>query len=384
RDTDISLREGKPELQVQLDRVRAADLGLNLSAVAMALRNSLEGNTDAKFRERGEEFDIRVQFADLDRSNVDSLRQVVVGSVNPRGGNPEPVYLGDVAKIEYGAGPTKVDRKNRLRRVLVTAYLREGAALGNIQRVLQPKLKELPLGEVKLGWEGESRRMGEEMAYMFSALLLAIILVYLLMAALFDNLLHPFTIMLSLPMALIGAITALVLVGKTLSIVAMIGIIMLVGLVTKNAILLVDYTNTLRARKEIQQGCETEECRRRMRNEAIEEAGPTRLRPILMTTIAMVFGMLPIALGIGRASEFRSPLAVAVIGGLLVSTLLTLVMIPVVYSLFDDLLILIARLLGRYPRAQGAAALAGGSGNGRRGRRTPAPAESEESEAARR
>ncbi|MBI3947915.1 MAG: efflux RND transporter permease subunit [Armatimonadetes bacterium] len=323
RDADISLRAGKPELQVRLDRVRAAALGMDLSSVAMALRNSLEGNTDSKFRERGEEFDIRVQFADVDRNRVDSLRQVVVGSAVSRTGAVEPVYVGDVANIAYGAGPSKIDREDRVRRVLVTAYLEPGYPLGNVQQKVAPTLRDIPLGDMRLNWGGEAEVMADESRYMFSALLLAVVLVYLLMAALFNNLLHPFTIMLSLPMALVGAVVALVIAGKTMSIVAMIGIIMLVGLVTKNAILLVDYTNTLRER-----GIE--------RNRAIQEAGPTRLRPILMTTTAMVLGMMPIALGIGRASEMRSPLATAVIGGLIISMLLTLVMIPVIYSLFDD------------------------------------------------
>jgi len=166
---------------------------------------------------------------------------------------------------------------------------------------------------------------------------LSIILVYLLMAALFESWLHPFTILLSLPMALVGAIIALVLAGMTRNIVSLIGFIMLVGLVTKNALLLVDYTNTLR-----QRGLE--------RAEAILTAGPTRLRPILMTTLSMIFGMLPIALKLGRAAEQRAPLGVAVIGGLLLSTVLTLVVIPVVYTLFDDLGGLLAKVRRRGAR----------------------------------
>lgn len=334
RDTDISLRAGKPELQVRLDRTRAAALGYDLSSVAMALRNSIEGNTDAKYRERGEEYNIRVQFADLDRDRIDSVRQVVVGSVTPRPGDTEPVYLGDIAKITYGAGPTKVDRKNRMRMVSVTGFLAPGVAMGTVQKQVDEILKSVPLGDVRMSWGGDAQMMAENFKYMFSALFLSIVLVYLLMAALFDNLLHPLTIMMSLPMALVGAVAALVLWHKPMSIISMIGIIMLVGLVTKNAILLIDYTNTLRARG-------------MKRNDAIQQAGPTRLRPILMTTFAMIFGMLPVALEIGRASEMRSPMAVAVIGGLVVSSLLTLVMIPVVYSLFDDAMLLAGRF-GRW------------------------------------
>ncbi|NLC58728.1 MAG: efflux RND transporter permease subunit [Armatimonadetes bacterium] len=347
RDTDISLRAGKPELQVQLDRVRAAAMGLDLSSVAMAVRNSLDGNTDAKYRERGEEFNIRVQFADFDRNSTESLQQVVIGSTLLPTGQLEPVYLGDIAHVTDGAGPTKIDRKNRMRQVLITGYLVPGAVFGNVQNAVNQVLKEVPVGDLVLEWGGEAEMMQENFAYLFGALTLAVILVYLLMSALFNNLLHPFTIMLSLPMALVGAIAALVITGKSMSIISMIGIIMLVGLVTKNAILLIDYTNTLRSRWEEENPPRSPEDRRRIRNEAIQEAGPTRLRPVLMTTVAMVLGMMPIALEIGRASEMRSPLAVCVIGGLIVSTLLTLVMIPVIYSLLDDFLAFAARQLQR-------------------------------------
>ena len=186
------------------------------------------------------------------------------------------------------------------------------------------QLTGLPLVGVSLRWAGEAETMEESARAMVAALLLAILLAYMLMAALFNSFVHPLTIMLSLPMALVGAILALALLGESLSIVSMIGFIMLVGLVAKNAILLVDYINTLRARG-------------LARDAAVQEAGPTRLRPILMTTLSTTIAMLPVAVRFGRASEMRAPMAVAVIGGLLLSTLLTLVIIPVVYTCFDDL-----------------------------------------------
>jgi len=176
---------------------------------------------------------------------------------------------------------------------------------------------------VALNAGGDAQSQREEFPNLIGSFFLSIIFVYLLMAVLFNSLLHPLTIQFSLPMALTGAIAALVIAHQTLSIISMIGFIMLVGLVQKNAILLIDYINTLRGRGY-------------RRDDAIREAGPTRLRPILMTTFAMVFGMLPISLGLGKASEQRAPLATGVIGGLILSTLLTLVVIPVVYSLFDD------------------------------------------------
>jgi HAE1 family hydrophobic/amphiphilic exporter-1 len=337
-DTDISLRPGKPEAQIDVDRVRAAELGLDVAEIGATVRRSIEGDDTAKFREAGEQFPIRVQFRDQDRGRLTDLANVVIGS-RMVDGYAEPIRVGDVATVSMGAGPTKIDRKDRLRSVVVSAYLAPGAAAGSIQPLINAKIKDVPLGDIKLNAAGEAEQMQTEGAYLMSALALSIILVYLLMATLFNNLLHPLTIQLSLPMALVGAIGALVLANQTLSIISMIGFIMLVGLVQKNAILLVDYTNTLRARG-------------MSRDEAIQEAGPTRLRPILMTTLAMVFGMLPVALAIGRASEQRAPLATAVIGGLIVSTLLTLVMIPVIYTLFDDVLAWAQRKLDRHARGR--------------------------------
>jgi hydrophobic/amphiphilic exporter-1 (mainly G- bacteria), HAE1 family len=332
-DPDISLRPGKPEAQIHVDRVRAAEMGWDVSQIGTAVRNSIEGNDDAKYREAGEQFPVRVQFRELDRGNLDDIGNVVIGSRWVNGAN-QPVRVTDVADVQLGEGPTKIDRKDRLRKVTVTAYLAPGIAAGNIGQLINQRIADIPMGDIKLNAGGDADRMKTEGPYMASALLLSIILVYLLMAVLFNSLLHPLTIQLSLPMALIGAILALVLANQTLSIISVIGFIMLVGLVQKNAILLVDYTNTLRARG-------------LARNEAIQQAGPTRLRPILMTTLAMIFGMLPTAIGIGRASEQRAPLATAVIGGLILSTLLTLVMIPVIYTLFDDVVSWLARITSR-------------------------------------
>jgi len=321
-NTDVSWKVGKPELKATVDRVRAAEMGLTVGQIASALRTSIEGNTDTHFREGGREYDIRVRLNEFDRYSLSDVGRVVVGSVNH-----SPVYLQDVAQIKQDTGPTKIERKNRQRKVSVTADIAHGYHLGNVQKVLDKKLaKEVDLGNVRLHWAGETEQMKESFGHMLSALLLAIALVYMLMAALFESLLNPFIIMFSLPMALVGAILALAMSGESLSIISMIGFIMLMGLVTKNAILLIDYTNTLR-----QRGME--------RNAAVLEAGPTRLRPILMTTLAMIFGMLPTALKLGRGSEMRAPMAVAVIGGLIVSTLLTLLVIPTLYTIFDDLVV---------------------------------------------
>lgn len=330
---DVSLRPGKPEAQVIVDREKASDLGLDVSAIGAAVRNAIAGNNDAKYRENGEQFDVRVQFAAADRRRVEDLGDLIVGSQTVNG-QAYPVRLQDVADVRSGEGPSKIDRQDRLRKVTVTAYLAPGVPAGNIQRVIQKAIADIPLGSIHLNAGGDAQSQREEFPHLMSSFLLSIIFVYLLMAVLFNSLVHPLTIQLSLPMALTGAIAALVIAHQTLSIISMIGFIMLVGLVQKNAILLIDYTNTLRGRGY-------------RRDDAIREAGPTRLRPILMTTFAMIFGMLPIAIGLGRASEQRAPLATAVIGGLLLSTLLTLVVIPVVYTIFDDIAAWFARRVAR-------------------------------------
>jgi len=335
-NADISTRIGKPEQRIVIDRDKAAAYGLSIASIAEALRVSLEGTSNGElvYRDRGNEYNIRVRFSDLDRHNVEEIRNIVVGYTTSPNGVSQPIRLADVAGpngIFLASGPTKIDRYNRLKWVSVTANVAPGYAPGNMQLNIDRKLKNIDFGANTYSWGGENKTQAEEGRYIGAALGLAVILVYMLMAALFDNLLYPLIIMLSMPQAMIGALIGLMIAGHALTIIAMIGIIMLVGLVTKNAILLVDYTNTLR-----QRGLS--------RTDAILEAGPTRLRPILMTTIAMIFGMLPTALGLGRGAEFRSPMATAVIGGLILSTLLTLLVIPCFYTYVDDF----SRFLSRW------------------------------------
>ncbi len=316
---DISYKATKPEVQVRLDRQRAADLGLSVASVAQGLRDAVEGNIDSKFRDNGEQYDIRVQYGKTDRSRVTDVSRVIVGNRNGT-----PIYVSDVARSIQGTGPTEIDRRNRQRQITVSAYLAPGLVIGNMQQLINPQIQALDLGNASYQWQGEANTMAEEGQYMIAALGLAVLLVYMLMAALFNNLLYPFIIMLTIPQALVGGLLGLLIAGVPLSIIAMIGVIMLMGLVTKNAILLVDYTNTLRARGF-------------RREDALTEAGPTRLRPILMTTLAQIFGSLPIALALGRGSEFRQPLGIVIIGGLLLSSLLTLLVIPCTYTVFDDI-----------------------------------------------
>ena len=328
---DISTRIGKPEQQIKIDRTKASSFGLSIAQIATALRTSIEGdNTSVVFRENGNEYPVNIHFQQADRSDVNQVSNMVVGSVIGPNGVSQPVKLSDVADVTLATGPTKIDRLDRQTLVSVTANVAPGYAPGNMQLNIDKKLAGVKLGTNTYAWGGENKTQAEEGKYMGAALGLAIILVYMLMAALFDNLLYPLVIMVSLPQAIVGALIGLMVAGQALSIVAMIGIIMLIGLVTKNAILLVDYTNTLR-----EKGLS--------RTDAILEAGPTRLRPILMTTIAMIFGMLPTAMSLGRGGEFRAPVATSIVGGLILSTLLTLLVIPCVYTYFDDL----SRFIGR-------------------------------------
>ncbi len=318
-DPDVSLRLGRPEAQVQLDRTRAATLGVGAAQAGAVLRDALEGNAESTYRDQGAEFPIRVQMADIDSHSPEGLRDVPVAFSGNRA-----VTLGQVAAISYGVGPAAIDRINGQRMVTVSAQLAAGYPAGNAQKDIQKLIDTMDLKGIVVHFGGEAEAMDENIPFFAMALGLAVVLVYLVMASLFNSLLNPFIIMFTLPMALVGALGALALTGETISLVSMIGIIMLTGLMGRNAILLIDYTGTLRAR-----GAE--------RTEAVVEAGATRLRPILMTTLATIFGMLPVALRIGRASELRAPMAIVVIGGLLVSTVLTLVVIPVLYTLFDDL-----------------------------------------------
>lgn len=318
-DPDVSSRSGKPEVRVEIDPNRAAPFGVAPSLAGAILRDSVSGNTDTLFRQGGQEFPIRVQLEGVQRDNPADVRNIVVGS-DLQGG---PVTLADVASISQSAGPTNIDRHNGQRVVTVSANLTAGTPLGNVRPLIQKEIDSLPHPDIDIRWSGEAETLDENAPIFANALILAILLVYLVMASLFNNLGTPFVIMFTLPMALIGALGALVLLHETLSLVSCIGVIMLVGLMGRNAILLLDYANTLRER-----GMD--------RTEALIEAGATRLRPILMTTTATIVGMLPVALRIGQASEIRAPMAIVVIGGLIVSTGLTLIVIPVLFSLFDD------------------------------------------------
>jgi len=319
-DVDVSYKPSRPERRITVDRLRASQLDMTVAQVATAARTAIDGDDTAKFRDSGTEYPIRVHYAQNERDKTSDVESLIVGT---RDG--APIYLNDVARVNYDNAPTKIDRKNRQRVVYVTANLAQGAQMGNVNQAIEMALGKTPLvAGTTVGSGGSTKMMTESFGYMGSALVLAVLLVYMLLGALFESFLTPFVIMFSLPQAMVGGLLALLITGNPMSIVGMIGIIMLIGLVTKNAILLIDYTNTLMSRG-------------KNRHDALLEAGPTRLRPILMTTFAMIGGMLPTALALSEGSETRSPMAITVIGGLILSTMLTLIVIPVMFTIVDDI-----------------------------------------------
>jgi HAE1 family hydrophobic/amphiphilic exporter-1 len=343
-DVDVSWRTGRPEVRARIDREKAADYGLSAVQIARALRLSIAGDPITTYREGGDEYDIRLRLRGLDRSSVTDVSSVLVGT--HRG---LPVELRDVADVYAAAGYTNLDRKNKQRMVAVTSNL-AGIVLSDGQQAITRRIMaewgtdasvvgsegaganvgsaqgaaDMMLGNVRLHWGGESEEQAESMGRLVFALMLATAFVFMTMSGLFNSVRDPLVIMLTLPMAFVGAIVALAVTHNSISIISMIGIIMLMGIVGKNAILMVDYTRTLRARGY-------------GRTEAVLEAGPTRMRPVLMTTLATIGGMLPTALALNEGGEWRSPMAIAVIGGLILSTVLTLLMIPIMYTAAEDI-----------------------------------------------
>ncbi len=321
RDVDSSYDNNKPEVNIYVKRDEAADLGVSPAAVASTVRALIGGEDVAKYKYGGDRYNVSVRLTEPDRNKPRDINLLAVR--NRRG---DLVRLQSVARVREEGGPVQIDRYNRTRQITVFANLqRDRKVLGQAVTEINGLVSDLQLAPgYAAGFAGMADTMRESFGYLLFALLLSVIMVYMVLAAQFESFVHPLTIMLSLPLSAVGALGALALARMTISIFTMIGFIMLMGLVTKNAILLVDYTNTLRRRDGMD------------RTAALLKAGPTRLRPILMTTFAMIFGMLPIALSRGEGSESRGPMAVAVIGGLVTSTLLTLVVVPVIYTLFDD------------------------------------------------
>ncbi len=331
-DVDRSLDRDKPEIRVQVDRKLASDLGINLELLAMTLRTLLNGEVATQYEDKdGDSYDVRVRLSDEQRKSIDTLGDIdLLSSKKNSSGGDLLIPVGQVANFQRGSSSAQIRHLDLVREVRVLANT-AGRPMGNVEDDIKAKLEnyKFPTG-YSVAFTGESENMSESFDSIYDALILAVVFIYLILASQFGSFTHPLAIMLSLPLSLIGVAAVLLTTGDTLNIMSMIGLILLMGLVTKNAILLIDYTKRLRLEG-------------KDRSAALIEAGRTRFRPIVMTTMAMIFGMLPLAFEIGAGSEMRAPMARAVIGGLITSTLLTLIAVPVVYSLLDDLALRFSR-----------------------------------------
>lgn len=325
-EVESGLEQERPEMRVSINREAAADLGIGVQSIAQAIRPLVSGVTATTWEDpNGEKYDVVVQVPPEARQSDDDLARIpiTVGRTD-EAGMPGIVPLSHLARIDRGLAPPKIERQDLARMVKVEANL-SGRPLTDVSSDIEIEIAKmvLPAGySISLG--GETKDFRETVGFIIESLVLAIVFIYIILASQFGAFLQPLAIMLSLPLSLIGVMLALLLTRSTFNIMSMIGVIMLMGLVTKNAILLIDFANQAR-RKGLD------------RRAALIDAGEIRLRPIAMTTLAMIFGMLPLALAIGAGAEFRAPMARAVIGGLITSTLLTLVIVPVAYTFLDDL-----------------------------------------------
>lgn len=317
-EVKLTSEAGNPEINVQVDREKMTSLGLNVATVGMTMQTAFAGNTDNKFRAGDNEYDINIQFDDKGRSSIDNVRDLQF--INNQG---QAVNLAQFADVSYSSGPTLLERRDKSPAVSIQGQV-IGRSTGEVAAEWQEKLDQEQLKPgVSMVWGGNMENQEEGFGTLGFALLASILLVYLVMVALYDSFATPFVVLFSIPLSFIGALLLLALTNQTLNIFTILGIIMLIGLVAKNAILLVDFANM---KKEA--GAST--------FDALIAANHARLRPILMTTIAMVFGMIPIAMATGDGADTNRGLAIVIIGGLLSSLFLTLVIVPVVYAIFDS------------------------------------------------
>ena len=316
-DVKSTVEQGFPEIQIRFDQDRAAALGLTTRQIADVVVNKVRGSVATRYSFRDRKIDVLVRAQESDRASLEDIRRLIV---NP--GRGAPVELASVAEVVSTTGPSEIHRVDQRRVAIVSANLRD-VDLGTAIREVEAMVEANPLGtDIDMRMGGQGQELDESIRSLLFAFGLAIFLVYLVMASQFESLLHPFVILFTIPLALVGAVGALLLTGSPASVVVFIGLILLVGLVVKNAIILIDKVNQLR-----EEGVD--------KRTALVEGARSRLRPIMMTTLCAVFGFLPLALAFGEGAEVRSPMAITVIGGLLVSTLLTLLVIPVVYDLLD-------------------------------------------------
>jgi HAE1 family hydrophobic/amphiphilic exporter-1 len=314
-DVSVSRKKPRPEVQIRLDRDRAATLGLNVALLADALRTNYYGFKDSKFREAGDDFEIELRLKKEQRESIREIGETPLTTVKG-----QTVQLRNVASIQETFGPVEIERKNRNRVTKVMAGV-QGRVLGDVAGDIQKKINSLQLPPgVSIEWGGEVKEQETVFRDLILLLILGVVLVYMVMAGQFEDFVDPFIIMFSVPFAFVGVIWAFVLTVTSLNLMSFMGVIMLVGIVVRNAIVLVDYTKQLR---DGGMGL----------NEAIVTGGRTRLRPVLMTSLAMIFGMVPLALSRGEGSEIWNALGITIIGGLIVGGFVTLILVPLLYSL---------------------------------------------------
>jgi HAE1 family hydrophobic/amphiphilic exporter-1 len=335
-DVGLSTKGLKPELDVQLNRGLAGTLGITVGQLAQALRPAFAGIQAGNWVDpTGKTRDVTVRLAPQARNQVTDIEQLpinvsgtqvaVQGAATPMNSGPQTVPLGQIATVSNTTGPAQIDHLNEDKVVTVGANVGLGYALSDVSNAINKAIAQVPLPPgVEISQGGQVKDQGKVFGAIFGALGLAVLLMYLILVVQFGSFLDPLAIMLSLPLSLIGVVLALVITGDTLNIMSLIGVILLMGIVAKNAILLVDFAKWTRESKGVPL------------REALIEAGRVRLRPILMTTLALIAGMIPVALGLGEGADFRAPLGRAVIGGVITSTLLTLLVIPTFYEILDD------------------------------------------------
>ena len=321
-DIRLSRESGSPEEIVFVDRHKAADMGLSVSRIANMLQTVLSGTKAGSYREGGDEYDIRVKIKDADKMDIREILDLTMS-----GANDDPVVLRNVVSLQPKTGPVRIERKDQERIVIVSANI-SGRDMGSILDDILLRLHSVAIPrDFSIVFGGDYEEQQKAFNELLLSLILAVLLVYMVMASLYESIRYPLVVMFSVPFAAIGVILMLFLSGTTFNVQTYIGCIMLGGIVVNNAILLVDHINLLRRRDKL------------ALREAIEEAGRRRLRPILMTAMTTILAMVPLAIGLGEGGEVQAPLARAVIGGLISSTLITLLIIPTVYLLFDTWLI---------------------------------------------
>ncbi|PYV16032.1 MAG: AcrB/AcrD/AcrF family protein, partial [Acidobacteria bacterium] len=318
-DVDTYFEPTQQELRVNIDRARAADLGVAIDSLAANLRTLVGGEEVSRFKEGDDQYVVRLRLDEQYRNDPATMGELLVPSASQR-----PVRVSDIAQLRMERAPASIDRYNRQRNITITGSL-DGIPLVEALAGARQKIDEVNLKPgYQAGFSSSARTLEEASNDFILAVVLAVVFIYMVLASQFNSFIHPLTIMTALPLSLPAGLLALMAMGMTLNVYSAIGLMMLFGIVKKNSILQVDYTNTLRA-----QGME--------RHEALIVANHVRLRPILMTTISIIAGMLPIAFGKGAGAGSRASMAVTIIGGQMLCLLLTLLITPVVYSYFDDL-----------------------------------------------